>query len=252
MKQLIRRIINKVLPLPINATTPISLAAEFVFAEAVDGDYLEFGVFKGASFIEAIKNLEAAHKKWGDHNLLQNRQAYSEGSVDDADRDFRTLKFKNTVRYFAFDSFCGLPSLEEADQGHSRFRQGRYNFAEEDFKHNVIQKTNLPKNRLITVPGFYEKSLNDELYSNLGLKSASVVMIDCDIYSSARDVLKFITPLIVDGTILIFDDWYAYKGSPLCGERRASEEWLKNNPQFKLSEFASRGYNQRAFIVNIC
>lgn len=251
MKKLIRRIINRLLPPPNDGAAPISLAAEFVFAEAVDGDYLEFGVFKGASFIEAVHKLEAAHRKWGDHNVQQNRQAYSEGSSSEADRDFHTLQFKKPVRYIAFDSFCGLPSLEEADQGHSRFRQGRYNFAEEDFIRNVLSHSKLPRNRLITVPGFYEDTLNDELYAALDLTSASVVMIDCDLYSSALDVLKFITPLIVDGTILIFDDWYTYKGSPYHGERLATQEFLKKNPQFTLSDFASRGYNQRAFIVNI-
>jgi hypothetical protein len=248
MKQLIRYIINRLSP---QVTKPISLAAEFVFAEAVDGDYLEFGVFKGASFIEAVHKLEAAHRKWGDHNVHQNRQAYSEGYSSDADRDFHTLQFKKPVRYIAFDSFEGLPSLEQVDQGHSRFRQSRYNFAEKDFIRNVLLQTKLPRTRLITVPGFYQDTLNDELSAALDLKSASVIMIDCDLYSSTRDVLKYITTLIVDGTILIFDDWYAYKGSPLRGQRLATSEWLKKNQQFKLSEFASSGYNQRAFIVNI-
>jgi len=250
MRRLIRRVMSRLLP-PNSDNVPISLAAEFVFAEVVDGDYLEFGVFKGASFIEAVHKLEDASRKWGVHNVKRNRQAYSEGSEREADRDFHTLQFKNPVRYIAFDSFCGLPNLEGPDEGHSRFRKGRYNYTEEDFIRNVLLQTKLSRERLKTVPGFYKDTLNTELYSALNLSSACVVMIDCDLYSSARDVLKFITPLVVDGTILIFDDWYCYKGSPYRGERLATQEWLKNNPQFKLSDFASRGYNQRAFIVNI-
>jgi hypothetical protein len=42
------------------SSKPISLAADFVFAEAVPGDYLEFGTFKGASFVEAYRHLEKA------------------------------------------------------------------------------------------------------------------------------------------------------------------------------------------------
>ena len=88
------------------------------------------------------------------------------------------------------------------------------------------------------------------LYKKLDLGKAAIVMIDCDLYSSTKEVLKFITPLLVDGSILIFDDWYAYKGSPFKGERRATSEWLEINPHISLSAFSARGAHQRAFIVN--
>lgn len=248
MKKIIRKILDRVAPPP---STPIKLAATFVFSEGVAGDYLEFGVFKGSSFIEAVKELEFAHAKWGIKNKNTNRQAYSEDSSEKADEDFLTLDFKESVRYFAFDSFLGLPELGEIDLGHSRFRRGRYDFSEANFITNVISQTLLQKNRLITVPGFYSESLSNSLYDKLDLKHASIVMIDCDLYSSTKDVLRFITPLLVDGSILIFDDWYAFKGSPFKGERLATFEWLQENPNIVLSEFASRGAHQRAFIVNL-
>jgi hypothetical protein len=69
--------------------------------------------------------LEFAHAKWGNQNKNTNRQASSEDSSEKADEDFLTLDFKEQVRYFAFDSFLGLPDLEEMDLGHSRFRKGR-------------------------------------------------------------------------------------------------------------------------------
>ena len=247
IKKIIRKILDRISPPPI---TPIKLAATFVFSEGIPGDYLEFGVFKGSSFVEAIKELEFAHAKWGNQNKATNRQAYSSDSFKKADEDFLTLDFKEQVRYFAFDSFLGLPDLEEIDLGHSRFRKGRYDFSEANFFSNVLSQTLLQKNRLITVPGFYSESLSNSLYNQLDLKQASIVMIDCDLYSSTKDVLRFITPLLVDGSILIFDDWYAYKGSPFKGERLATFEWLQDNPQIVLSEFASRGTHQRAFIVN--
>lgn len=211
---------------------------------------MEFGVFKGSSFVEAVKELEFAHAKWGYKNKDTNRQAYSEDSSEKADEDFLTLDFKEQVRYFAFDSFLGLPELEEIDLGHSRFRSGRYDFSEANFLSKVVSQTSLQQTRLITVSGFYSESLTSSLYNQLELRQASIVMIDCDLYSSTKDVLRFITPLLVDGSILIFDDWYAYKGSPFKGERLATSEWLQENPHIVLSEFASRGTHQRAFIVN--
>jgi len=106
-------------------------------------------------------------------------------------------------------------------------------------------------NRLITVPGFYNESLKEDLKETVDLKAASIVMIDCDLYSSTVSVLEFITNLVQDGTILIFDDWYAYKGSPNYGERLATQEWIKKNPRFTLSPFAAKGPFQRAFVLNI-
>ena len=53
------RLISPFLP----TNKPISLAANFVFAEAVPGDYLEFGTFKGASFIEAYRLCEKAFER---------------------------------------------------------------------------------------------------------------------------------------------------------------------------------------------
>jgi O-methyltransferase len=166
MKSVIRKILNRISPRPI---TPINLAAQFVFSEAVPGDYLEFGVFKGASFIEAVRELELAHKRWGAQNKLTNRQAYSEDSSERADAHFSTLEFKRPIRYFAFDSFQGLPDLHEMDLGHSRFRTGRYDFSETNFVSNVISQTSLLRDRLITVPGFYNDSLSSVLYKKLDL-----------------------------------------------------------------------------------
>ena len=94
MKKIIRKILDRIIPPPI---TPIKLAATFVFSEGVPGDYLEFGVFKGSSFIEAVKELEFAYAKWGNQNKDTNRQAYSEDSSGKADEDFLTLDFKKQV-----------------------------------------------------------------------------------------------------------------------------------------------------------
>ena len=83
------------------------------------------------------------------------------------------------------------------------------------------------------------------------LNAASIVMIDCDLYSSTKSVLNFITPLLRNGTVLIFDDWFAYKGSPNEGEQKATKEWLQLNPNILLSEHARFGPSQKSFIVHL-
>ena len=81
----------------------IETIAEYVCAEAVEGEYLEFGVFRGASFIAAYHSLEAARKDWCSEE--RNRLAYS-----DPERAKRsTVMLRGPMRYVAFDSFDGLP-----------------------------------------------------------------------------------------------------------------------------------------------
>jgi len=44
--------------------SPLDLAANYVCAENVDGDYLEFGVFRGSSFIHAYRSITSAIDDW--------------------------------------------------------------------------------------------------------------------------------------------------------------------------------------------
>ena len=37
-------------------------------------------------------------------------------------------------------------------------------------------------------------------------------MIDCDLYESARTALDSMIPYVEDGCIILFDEWYAYRG----------------------------------------
>jgi len=103
---------------------------------------------------------------------------------------------------------------------------------------------------VIVVSGFYEKTLNEETIKKYSLKNAAIVMVDCDLYSSTRIVLNFIKDLIVEGSIIIFDNWFNFKANPNKGEQAACGEWLKENPEIKLIPYARWGMTQMSFIVN--
>ena len=72
-------------------------------------------------------------------------------------------------------------------------------------------------------------------------------MIDCDYYSSARDVLNYIKPYLQKGTIIIFDDWYAFKGDKNHGEQKAFNEFLNKNKDIYFIDFPTHGC-QKMFI----
>ena len=73
------------------------------------------------------------------------------------------------------------------------------------------------------VSGLFEDSLPNWVDERKKIGDvAAFVHIDCDLYSSTKTILKNLTPLIVPGTVVTFDE-YPY------GESKAFEEWLETS-----------------------
>ena len=79
------------------------------------------------------------------------------------------------------------------------------------------------------VPGWFSDSIPPWKAENFG--SISFLHVDCDLYSSTRDVLALLNDRIVPGTVIVFDEMYPW--SDLAeydlwaeGEYRALGEWL--------------------------
>lgn len=139
--------------------------------------------------------------------------------------------------FIAFDSFEGLPEMEDSDRS-SIFKAGNLATAEEEFVRRVISH-GMPRDRLATVKGFYDDTLNQDLQKKLLPKRAAVIYIDCDLYKSTVPVLEFIRPFLQLGTIIVFDDWNCYLAQPDHGERRAWGEFLAVNQDLKFESFVS-------------
>lgn len=227
------------------STYPIDIAANYVCSEEINGDYLEFGVFKGWSFVKAYNALKYYENSW--NKFERTKQAYS--NIEEAKKVYDKRK-KIQRRFFVFDSFKGLPEITGIDLNHPRFRKGRYDCSKEDFLAE-LEKNNVDLKDIGIVDGFYKDSLTDSIKEKFNLKKAAIIMIDCDLYESTRDVLKFISNLIDNGTIIIFDDWYTFKSSPIRGQQKACLEWLEKNPKIKLINYKEFGAYQKSFIVNM-
>lgn len=182
-----------------------------------DGDYLEFGVYKAGNFVEAIK--AAGNKRL------------------------------DKMRFHAFDSFEGLPDPKGDDKYSEQWTKGQVAFGEQKFRKN-LEKGGAPMDRVTITPGWFKDSLNNETGRKLNLKKASVIWVDCDLYESTVPVLKFIKDYVVDGTIIVFDDWYHFRGNPNYGEQKAFREWLAENPQFSASEYHKYFWHGNSFIIH--
>ena len=218
--------------------TIICKASHILAAEKVEGDYLEFGVFSGGSFIEAFHTMRAVY--------AHHRQTNSGRSQEDADKIGEIWK---NMRFFAFDSFEGLPESQGIDSLGDDFSKGKYSFSEADFREKLDQ-SGVPMKKVEIVPGWFSDTCTDETIRKHAIKKAAVVHLDCDLYESAKQALDFITPLLTDGTILIFDDWYCFRGNPELGEQKAFAEWSASLPDWIFSEYQKEGPWSISFIAN--
>lgn len=107
-----------------------------------------------------------------------------------------------------FDSFQGLPE----DWRHG-FGKGRFACDPPDI-HGVTLVAGLFSETLPTFP----------FPSNIGL-----VHIDCDLYSSTAEVLRWAGPHLRPGCFIVFDEFHGYPGCE-AHEQRAWAEWVVNNP----------------------
>jgi hypothetical protein len=219
----------------IGANGALRTGSSFIAWNQVEGDYLEFGVFEGASFAEAYRAVERQRTTVARDRQMSGTPAFAQW-----------LAAK--PRYFAFDSFAGLPPGEAERQ--TDYAPGAYACSEERFRAN-IGANGVDLARVITVPGMYDVSLTQQAKQRHQLRRAALILIDCDLYESTIPVLDFITDLVGQGTIIIFHDWFRFKGDPRQGEQRACAEWLARNPQLELIEYWREGPQAMSFIVNM-
>lgn len=154
----------------------------------------------------------------------------------------------NNAQFYAFDSFEGLPQTNEAEDG--CFKTGTFCTPRAEFVRIVRDKTGMKLPEANVVQGYYADTLTPELQARM--PKAGVVHIDVDLYSSTVEVLHFLKPLLVPGSLLIFDDWYAFPGGSLMGERKALTEFLDGNPGYTVEPWkAYSTFGQSFFVTKV-
>ena len=215
-------------------TNAFRWAAAYAVKNQIRGDYLEFGVWKGNSFIEAYRQISQYSKMF-----------FEVGGVKSKNIDNSFDK----IRYHAFDSFDGLPETKNSENPIQYF-SGNYK-AEENLFRDRIQEAGVDMSRVTITKGWFNETLNDKTAEKLGLKEVAIAYVDCDIYESAVDVLNFLTPFLKAGSVLIFDDWFRNRGIPSAGVQGATLDWLKNNKNISLQHYQNFDTRTAVFIVQI-
>ena len=185
----------------------------------IEGDYLEFGCGN------KCRSFRLAYK----HNTLQ--------------------PYSNRMLY-AFDSFEGLPKIDE-DENDYGWKEGDMAISITEFISLMQKQGAVIDKDYKCVKGFYEDSLKKEP-SYYNILKASLVHIDCDLYDSAVSVLKFIKPLLQAGTIITFDDWYLYKCSKNRGEQKAFYEFASENSSlFNFTPYLNYHWRGYSFVTEV-
>ena len=219
----------------------INLAANYIYTQDIEGDYLEFGCFRGESFIDAYLNINKAEKYW-----LSDKRKKKAFTNNLHNLDFYNKNYNR--KFLGFDSFSGLPKPSHIDKDHHLFKEGRYDCSKEEFI-KIIKDAKVDINRVQLVEGFYKDTLSDQLKLSLKIEKAAIIMIDCDLKESTSIALNFAKQSLQEGTIIIFDDFNFYKGNVNKGEFGAFEDFKKQNPDIKFRKIFDYGYSGRAFIV---
>ena len=128
-------------------------------------------------------------------------------------------------------------------------------FTDENFAVNLInvqKRLNRVKKRnqtLKLINGFFSKTLDRKTPSSYGIQKGSVVLIDCDTYSASLSCFRFIIPAIQEGTIIIIDDFYSYRGNSRKGTYGAFQIFLKEYKKYKFRRIYDYGVGGIAYIA---
>jgi O-methyltransferase len=183
----------------------------------IPGDYLEFGVYTGSSMASMWRALERH-----------------------GDRD---------VRLFGFDSFEGLPVEADDDPGAEVWAAGDFRSPEATTRW-YLQREGVPSERVHLVKGWFDETLTEETAHDHGIDRAGIILVDCDLYSSARSALEFCAPLIGDRAVVFFDDWNSDDlAARDAGEKRAFDEFLAAHPAVHARPFDGRYRPEAAAFV---
>lgn len=201
----------------------IELALQYAGASHVFGDYVEFGVWRGDTFATAFH--------FSQHLSVS------------------FPKFKE-MQFHALDSFEGFPELK-GDDNFPQFKEGGRAFSLDGFNECMEQKK-VDMSRVKSTKGWFSDTLVAGGKADTEIKDNSIALayIDCDLYESTADVMKFIGPKMMKGGLMMFDDWYCFAGDPTKGQQRAVTEFLETNPTFALAPFRAFHWHGNSYIFH--
>lgn len=177
----------------------------------IDGDYAEFGSWGGMTFSLAYRE---------------------------------SRRHGHQAHLWAFDSFQGLPAPREGRDEHPEWRGGKMATNVEEF-HAICAANGIPRNEYDVVSGFYEETLpTQEEPANIAL-----AYVDCDLYTSTKTVLDFLSLRLKHGMVVAFDDYFCWSPTQASGERTAWREHVATDETWEWVPYMQYGWAGQSYVL---
>ncbi len=186
----------------------LSRAVRYLVENNIYGDFVECGVFRGASIVAMIRTLGAYY-------------------------NYNNPELAHPPHIWLYDTFEGMPKPEPIDKFHSmaegedmarweRERRGSgstWVWGPIDVVRENVNRTGYPEDRLHYVQGMVEETIPAQMPEKIAL-----LRLDTDFYSSTKHELIHLYPRVVSGGVVIIDDYGAFRGSQV-----ATDEYIREN-----------------------
>lgn len=132
---------------------------------------------------------------------------------------------KINSKLYVYDSFEGLPEKTKEDISPlgDQFKVGELLAPKKQFIKNMMQAK-------VSMPVIKKAWFSDLIDSDVPEK-ISFAFLDGDYYASIIDPLKLIKSKMLSGATIVVDD---YGNAALPGAKKAVDEWIQKNPEWKL------------------
>lgn len=191
--------------------------------DQIDGAYVEFGVASGNS----MRSAEISERRSHSSSLGINRVR-------------RNL--------YGFDTFSEFSS-QSSDDSHNVWSGDNFSVEIERVKRRFKRH----KDRIM----FYKLDLSKIFINmndiNLFIKDkyVAIVLLDMDLSDPTYKALDWIAPKLRSGSIIIFDEFFAFAGDPNKGEHRAWNKFLEEHPEINYRNFFQYGDGGVAFQITV-
>ncbi|QAA81373.1 macrocin O-methyltransferase [Aequorivita sp. H23M31] len=172
-------------------------AVDYIDKNKIPGDYVECGVWKGGSSLAVAMKLEEIGNLNKNIWLFDTFEGMSEPTEFDEDLKGRLAKDRLAKEDKELSWVWAYSGLDEVKK--------------------TMQRCNYPKSKIKFIKGKVEETL---LSKNIPDR-ISILRLDTDWYESTKMELEILFPRVVEGGIIIIDDYGHWKGS-----KKAVDEYL--------------------------
>jgi hypothetical protein len=182
------------------AIAQLSRVVRYLQDNHISGDFVECGVYRGASIICMIRTLQAYRDK-------RNIWLYD---------TFEGMPKPEPVDRFYSNDKNFIPDWDtvKRDDGGSNWARGPIEVVQEN-----IGRTSYDPLYLHFVKGMVEETIPQRVPGKIAL-----LRLDTDFYASTKHELVHLYPRVVSGGVVIIDDYGAFEGA-----RKATDEYIREN-----------------------